>query len=66
MNYDPRALADAENYLIDVLESSNPPRDASVFNITAAAQEYHATAGDWNIGQAGQDTVEELLARHAR
>lgn len=66
MNHDPRALADAENYLIHFLESSTPPREASEFNITAAATDYHATTGDWNIGGADRDTVEELLARHAR
>lgn len=66
MDHDPHALADAENHLIQVLHSSNPPRDASEFNITAAAKDYHGTAGSWDIAQADPDTVEELLARHAR
>ena len=43
--YDPQALADAETHLIHVLETSNPPRDASGFKITEAAQDYHDTTG---------------------
>ncbi len=66
MDRDPHALAEAETYLIHVLETSDPPRDASEFNITAAVKDYHASAGDWDIRQADQATVEELLARHAR
>ncbi|WP_122263757.1 hypothetical protein [Ornithinimicrobium cerasi] len=66
MDYDPHALADAENHLIQVLHTSSPPRDAGEFNVTAAAKDYHATAGTWDIDQADLDTVEELLARHAR
>jgi hypothetical protein len=65
MDHDPHALAEAENYLLQVLERSDPPRSASEFNITQAAQEYHSTAGDWDIAQADPDTVEQLLARHA-
>lgn len=66
MNHDPKALAEAETYLIHVLETSTPPRNASEFNITAAAEEYRSTTGSWNVGQADARTVEELLARHAR
>lgn len=66
MDHDPHALASAENYLIHVLDTSVPARNASEFNITAAAKEHHATAGTWDIGQADRSTVEELLARHAR
>lgn len=66
MDHDPRALADAENHLIHVLHTSSPPRDASEFNITAAAKDYHATAGSWDVHKADAGTVEELLARHAR
>lgn len=66
MNDDPRALAAAETYLVRVLETSDPPRDADEFNVTAAAQDYRATTGSWEIDQADPSTVEELLARHAR
>lgn len=66
MDHDPQALADAETYLIHVLENSTPPREASEFNVTAAAEDYHASTGDWNMRQADPGTVEELLARHAR
>lgn len=64
--HDPQALADAETYLIHVLEHSDPPRDAEMFNITEAARDYHDTTGDWDIRRAEHGTVEELLARHAK
>lgn len=63
---DPKALADAETYLVHVLESSDPPRDANAFNITQAAQDYHDTTGNWDIRQAEPRVAEELLARHAK
>lgn len=62
--HDPEALADAETYLIHVLETSTPPREASHYNITQAAEDYHETTGNWDIRQAELQTVEELLARH--
>lgn len=66
MHDDPKALADAETYLIHVLENSNPRRDAGLYNITDAAEDYHATTGDWDIRQADPQVVEDLLARHAK
>ncbi|QCU78040.1 hypothetical protein E7744_07460 [Citricoccus sp. SGAir0253] len=64
--HDPHALAEAETYLVHVLETSTPPRDAAAFNLTAAATDFHETTGSWDLRQAGPDAVEELLARHAR
>jgi len=64
--YDPQALADAETHLIRVLETSTPPRDASAFKITEAAQDYHDTTGNWDLRGADPGVVEELLARHAK
>lgn len=63
---DQQALADAETYLIEVLETSDPPRNPALYNITEAAEEYHNTTGDWEIRQASRDTVEGLLLRHAK
>jgi hypothetical protein len=63
---DPQALAEAETYLIHVLETSDPPRDSNRFHITQAAHEYHATTGTWDLRSAGPREVEELLARHAK
>jgi hypothetical protein len=65
-DYDPRALADAENYLIEVLETSSPPRDAELYHITEAARDYQSTTGSWNLREADSSTVEDLLARHAK
>ena len=62
--HDPQALAQAENHLIQVLEHSDPPRDVSRFNVTAAAQEYHERTGSWDIRGADPEVVEEVLARH--
>lgn len=66
MNEDPQALAAVETYLVRVLETSDPPRDASEFNVTAAAHDYHASTGSWQIQDADPATVEALLVRHAR
>lgn len=66
MNDDPQALAAAETYLVHVLETSDPPREASEFNITAAAKDYHASTGTWQVHEADPSSVEDLLARHAR
>ncbi|MDV5999536.1 hypothetical protein IUU84_08115 [Kocuria rhizophila] len=66
MNYDPQALANAETYLINFLEHSTPPRQADLFEITEAARDYHDTTGNWELGGAGRDAIEELLARHAK
>ncbi|MDI3329747.1 MAG: hypothetical protein QJR09_03285 [Micrococcus sp.] len=63
---DPQALADAETYLIHVLETSDPPRDADLYHITQAAQDYHSSTGTWDLHSAEPEEVEELLARHAK
>jgi hypothetical protein len=60
----PHELAEAETYLIQVLERSDPPRDPGGYNVTAAARECHAIAGDWDLQRLGMDAVEEVLARH--
>lgn len=57
---------DAEKYLIETLVNSDPPRDPSSCNITAAAQEYYDTTGSWDLEQADEATVEQLLARHLK
>ena len=62
--HDPQALAQAETHLIHVLEHSDPPRDASRFNVTAAAKEFHERTGSWDVRDAEPGTVEEILARH--
>ena len=64
--YDPKALADTETYLIDVLEHSDPRREASAYHITRAAQDFHDTSGGWDIRSADPGTVEDVLARHAK
>ena len=64
--YDPQALATAETYLIHMLESSDPPREASGFKITEAAQEFHDTTGNWDLRSADLNVVVELLGRHAK
>ncbi|MDR7375229.1 hypothetical protein J2X28_002228 [Kocuria rhizophila] len=66
MNYDPQALADAETYLVNFLENSNPRRDASMFEITEAAQDFHASTGGWDVAGASAHSIEDLLARHAK
>lgn len=65
-SYDPHALAEAETYLIGFLEHSDPPRDADLFEITEAAKDHHDRTGDWNLADAGQQSIEDLLARHAK
>lgn len=40
-SYDPQALAHAGTCLINFLEHADPPRDAHLFLITDAAQDYH-------------------------
>jgi hypothetical protein len=62
--HDPQALARAETHLIHVLEQSDPPRDASRYNVTAAAQDYHERTGSWDIGEADPELVEQVLAEH--
>lgn len=66
MNDDPQALGNAETYLINVLEGANPRRDASGYNITAAAQDFHDTAGSWDLAAADPQSLEDLLGRHAK
>ena len=66
MSTDPKAQAATETYLVHVLETSVPPRHASEFNVTAAAQDYHGSTGSWNVQDADARTIEELLSRHAR
>lgn len=66
MEYDPQALADAETYLIQYLLHSDPPRDASLFELTDAAQDHHNTTGSWDLHNADAKTVEDLLARHGK
>jgi hypothetical protein len=64
--HDAQALAETETHLIHVLEHSDPPRDASRFNVTAAARELHDRTGGWNVRDADARTVEDVLARHAK
>ncbi|GGG41751.1 hypothetical protein GCM10011374_00120 [Kocuria dechangensis] len=64
--HDPQALAETETHLIHVLEHSDPPRDASRFNVTAAALELHDRTGGWTVRDADTRTVEDVLARHAK
>lgn len=66
MDDDPQALADAETYLANVLKSSDPPRDASRYSITQAAQDYHDTTESWDLHTAEPQVIEDLLARHAK
>lgn len=66
MDYDPQALADAETYLIQFLEHSDPPRDANLFEITDAALDHHDTTGSWDLHGADPQTIENLLVRHAK
>jgi hypothetical protein len=61
-----QALADAETYLANVLEGSDPPRDASRYSITEAAQDYHDTTESWDLDSADPQVLEDLLARHAK
>lgn len=63
---DPAAQAEAETYLVHVLENSEPAREASAYNVTQAATEYRETSGDWDIRSADSDTVERILAKHAK
>lgn len=63
---DKTAQAEAETYLVHVLESSDPARDASGYNITQAALEYRETAGNWDIRSADSDTVERILTNHTK
>lgn len=65
MAYDPQTLADAETHLIHVLQSSTPARDADLYHITEAAQDY-LEHNDGDIRSADQDVVEKLLAKHAK
>lgn len=64
--YDPQALAEAETYLISVLENSNPPRDVTKFDITAAARDFHDTTGGWDVKGADQNLIEDVLTRHGK
>ena len=47
-----------------VLEHSDPPRDASHYNVTAAARDYHDRTGTWDVQDADPDLVEQVLAAH--
>jgi hypothetical protein len=62
--HDPQALAQAETHLLRVLEHSDPPRDASRYNVTAAARDYHDRTGTWEVQDADPDLVEQVLAAH--
>lgn len=62
----PQQLAEAETYIIHVLENSNPRREASGYNVTATAQECHEISGNWNLQALDRDTLEEVLAKHAK
>ena len=62
--HDPQALARAETHLLHVLEHSDPPRDASRYNVTAAAQAYHERTGNWDVREADPGLVEQVLADH--
>jgi hypothetical protein len=61
---DAQALAGAETHLLRVLETSDPPRDASRYNVTAAARECHEVTGTWDLGGVDAGTIEQVLARH--
>lgn len=65
MSHDPHALANAETFLVNFLEHSDPPRDANLFRITEAAKDYYDRAGNWDIEAADPQTIEDLLSRHA-
>ncbi|GAA1745302.1 hypothetical protein [Kocuria aegyptia] len=62
--HDPQALAQAETYLLHVLEHSDPPRDASRYNVTAAARAYHDRTGNWDVRGGDPELVEQVLAEH--
>ncbi len=62
--HDPQALAQAETHLLHVLEHSDPPRDASRYNVTAAARAYHDRTGNWDVRSADPELVEQILAEH--
>lgn len=64
--YEPQALASTETYLIHVLENSNPPRDVSHFDITAAAKEFYDTTGGWDIESAETSVVEDVLTHNGK
>lgn len=59
-----RELAAAETHLLSLLEGSNPPRDASRYNVTAAARDLHESSGSWRLEDLDHETVEAALARH--
>lgn len=63
---EPQALAEAETYLIHVLETSNPPRDVSKFDITAAARDFHEITSGWDVRGAETAVVEDVLTRHGK
>lgn len=62
----PQLLAEAETYIIHVLETSDPRREASGYNVTATAQECHESSGNWDLQDLDRDTLEKVLARHAK
>jgi hypothetical protein len=49
-----------------VLETSNPPRDVSKFDITAAARDFHEITGGWDVRGAETAVVEDVLTRHGK
>ena len=60
----PQELAEAETYLLRVLESSARLRGPEQYNVTAAAHECRQAAGSWDVKSLGLAAVEEILARH--
>lgn len=66
MSDDLQGLAEAETYLVNFLEHSDPPRDADLFEITEAAKDHHNSTGSWDLDNADQQVIEDLLARHAK
>lgn len=62
----PQLLAEAETYIIHVLETSDPRREASGYHVTAAARECHERSGNWDLQELELDILEEVLAQHAK
>jgi hypothetical protein len=60
----PQELAEAETYLLRVLESSTRLRGPQEYNVTAAAQECRQAAGNWDVQSLGLAALEDILARH--
>lgn len=63
---DLHALADAETFLVRLLNTSVPPRDPGSYELTDVAEEFHAKHGTYDLAGADADELEELLARHMK